>query len=80
MQCLGSIPTTASLCAMVHEIQHPVCDSSDIAFDYEPDLNVTLSVTLLCSCLSTLMQESDLELRNVAGLTVISGITLSKLI
>ena len=80
MQCLGSIPTTASLYAMVHDIQHPVCKSSNIAVDYEPNWNVTLSVTLICSCLTTLMQESDLELLNVAGLTVISGITLSKLI
>ena len=79
MQCLCSIPSTASLRAMIHEIQHAVCNSSNIAVQHEPDLNITISVTLLCSCLPALMQENELELLNVAGLTVISGITFSEL-
>ena len=64
---------------MVNEIQHPVCNSSDIALQHETDLNITLAVTLVCSCLPTQTQENELELLNVAGLAIISGITLSEL-
>ena len=77
LQCLGSIPTFASLYAELDNISYPFCKSTDIAVHSENNVNTTLFVTLLCSCLPSHTQEGDLELSNLAGLTVVSGIPLS---
>ena len=78
LQCLGIIPTIASIYAELDNISFPVCESSDIAVHSERGVNTILFVTLLCFCLPSHTQEGDPELSNLAGLTVVSGIPLSE--
>ena len=79
MDCLGSVPTMASLEGEFNHIGYEFCNSSNVTLHSKTikDL-IFLSVTLFCPCVLRPTYGGSLQLTNVAGSVLVPGISFSK--